>query len=110
MSKTYLSAALRRLVYERANQACEYCLIPEVVAFISHEVDHIIAEKHGGKTEESNLALACAICNKNKGSDVASVAPQTQQIIACIIPVVIDGVTIFSLMMDKLFPSPLLEG
>ncbi|MEQ8754606.1 MAG: hypothetical protein RID09_13975 [Coleofasciculus sp. G1-WW12-02] len=30
MSKTYVSAAVRRLVYERANHACEYCLMPEI--------------------------------------------------------------------------------
>jgi len=33
----------------------------------------VIAEKHGGKTDESNLALACTICNKYKGSDLASI-------------------------------------
>ncbi len=39
-------------------------------------VDHIISEKHGGLTEESNLAYACAPCNRAKGSDVGSVAEQ----------------------------------
>jgi hypothetical protein len=35
-------------------------------------VDHIISEKHGGLTEEGNLALACVTCNRAKGSDVAT--------------------------------------
>jgi hypothetical protein len=47
MSQTYVSAELRRLVRERAHEACEYCLILESAAFAAHQVDHIIAEKHG---------------------------------------------------------------
>jgi hypothetical protein len=81
MSKSYISAALRRLVYDRANSACEYCLVPEVAVLISHEVDHVIAEKHGGQTDESNLALACTICNKYKGSDLASIDPLNGEIV-----------------------------
>ncbi len=30
MSTTYIPAALRRQIYDRANGCCEYCLIPEV--------------------------------------------------------------------------------
>jgi 5-methylcytosine-specific restriction endonuclease McrA len=80
MSKTYISASLRQQVRSRAGDCCEYCLIPETVAFASHEIDHIIAEKHGGQTTEENLALSCTICNKYKGSDLTSIDPQTGQI------------------------------
>lgn len=66
MSKTYVSVALRQSVYDRAGSACEYCLIPEIAVLVSHEVDHVIAKKHGGRTELANLALACTICNKYK--------------------------------------------
>jgi len=81
MSKAYVSAALRRLVYERANHACEYCLMPEIAVLVSHEIDHVIAEKHGGQTDENNLALACTICNKYKGSDLASIDPSNGEIV-----------------------------
>lgn len=81
MSKGYISVSLRRLVCNRANHACEYCLIPEIAVLVSHEIDHVIAEKHGGKTEESNLALACTICNKYKGSDLASIDPINGEIV-----------------------------
>ena len=81
MSSTYIPVALRQLVYERANAQCEYCLIPEDVVFAPHEIDHIIAEKHGGPTEANNLALSCTLCNKYKGSDIASVDPYTEQIV-----------------------------
>lgn len=81
MSKTYISAALRQVLHNRANGACEYCLIPEVVTLVPHEVDHVIAEKHGGQTSEANLALACTLCNKYKGSDLASTDPNTGEIV-----------------------------
>lgn len=78
---TYISVELRRLVYERANGRCEYCLIPETVVLVSHEIDHIIAQKHGGPTESDNLALSCTLCNKHKGSDLASLDPVTDDIV-----------------------------
>ena len=81
MSSTYIPVAVRQLVYGRANAHCEYCLIPEDVAFAPHEIDHIIAEKHGGPTEDNNLALSCTLCNKYKGSDIASVDPYTETIV-----------------------------
>ena len=77
MSRTYISADLRRLVEERAGQCCEYCLLPADVSFFPHEVDHIVAEKHGGLTEEHNLAFACWRCNRHKGTDLASLDPMT---------------------------------
>jgi len=78
---SYIPVALRRLVHARAKGCCEYCFIPESVSLASLEVDHIIAEKHGGLTSEDNLALSCSLCNKRKGSDLASVDPETGQII-----------------------------
>lgn len=57
----YIPVALRRSVYDRANGCCEYCFTPEFAAFASHEVDHIIAEKHGGLTQEDNLVLSCSL-------------------------------------------------
>jgi hypothetical protein len=82
MSQTYIPVALRREVYERADGRCEYCWIHEADVFASHEFDHIIAEKHGGKTESDNLALSCALCNKHKGSDIASIHPETGEVVA----------------------------
>ena len=78
---TYVPAALRRLVHERAFGACEYCLAPEATALFEHEVDHIVAEKHGGTTTEDNLALACSTCNLHKGSDIGSLDPLTGELV-----------------------------
>lgn len=81
MSQTYVPAALRRLVRERARDCCEYCLTPEIVTLVPHWIDHIVAEKHGGKTEAENLANACILCNQRKGSDLSSVDPVTAEIV-----------------------------
>jgi hypothetical protein len=80
MAQKYVPVALRRLVRARAGERCEYCLIPEQLTLAPHWVDHIVAEKHGGQTEEGNLALSCVLCNQHKGSDLASIDPQTGQI------------------------------
>lgn len=86
MSKTYIPIALQRQVYKRAGGCCEYCLLPDAATFAPHELDHIIAEKHGGLTIAENLSLACTLCNKHKGSDIASIDPETEQLTALFHP------------------------
>jgi hypothetical protein len=54
--------------------------------FYSHEANHIIAEKHGGVTALDNLAWACATCNRFKGTNIASVDPQTGSVVALFNP------------------------
>jgi hypothetical protein len=80
VSVTYVPAALRRAVMARAHHVCEYCLLDEEDTFFGLEVDHIIAEKHGGETTSENLACACLTCNRNKGSDIASLEPGTRNV------------------------------
>jgi len=78
MTGSYVSASLRRDVTERAGGRCEYCHFPSDAAFLTFEVEHIVAEKHGGATSLDNLALACPFCNRAKGTDLASIDPATQ--------------------------------
>lgn len=78
MSVTYIPAKLRRLATQRANNLCEYCLIHVDDTYWGCQIDHIISEKHGGETKAHNLAHACSLCNRNKGSDVGSVTPDGQ--------------------------------
>lgn len=77
MSQTHIPADLRRAVRERAQCCCEYCGIPESTCFVAHEIDHVIAEQHGGAHSADNLALACLFCNKRKGPNLASIDPDT---------------------------------
>ncbi len=53
---THIPLALRRAVILRANGRCEYCGKPQI-GFIPHEVDHVIAQKHGGATTVETLHL-----------------------------------------------------
>ncbi len=76
---SYISESLRQLVEKRADYKCEYCQIPNNISFYPHEVDHVIALKHRGKTIRENLAYACWRCNRYKGSDLGSFDPQTNQ-------------------------------
>ena len=69
---SYVSAPLRRLVEARALGTCEYCLVHESDTYLGCQVDHVVSEKHGGATELGNLAFACTLCNRAKGSDVGS--------------------------------------
>ena len=72
----WITPELRQIVAARANFLCEYCLIGEADSFYGCEVDHIISLKHGGPSDAANLAYACALCNRNKGSDIGSISPR----------------------------------
>lgn len=56
---------------------CEYCRIHEEDAGYEHQLDHIISRKHDGESAADNLAYCCIICNRYKGTDIASVDPET---------------------------------
>jgi hypothetical protein len=77
---------LRRRIAERAGYRCEYCLVSEDDSFSRHLVDHIVSRKHGGPAHESNLAFACVRCNAWKGSDIASLDPETGQLVSLFHP------------------------
>lgn len=75
------SVELRRRVQERAQQCCEYCLVSQELTASTHQVDHVIAEKHGDQTTLDNLALSCTVCNRRKGSDIGSLDPDSGTLI-----------------------------
>ncbi|MHC5823611.1 MAG: HNH endonuclease [Nostoc sp.] len=81
MTSNSISVELRRLVTQRASARCEYCRIHQNFSIYTHEVDHIIAIKHGGETTADNLALSCLSCNRHKGSDFATIDQLTQEIV-----------------------------
>lgn len=109
MSTSYINAGLRRFAFERAERLCEYCLIHEEDTFFGCEVDHIISEKHSGPTEEANLAIACLFCNRNKGSDIASVAPGSDRLVRFFNPRTDPWNEHFRLGLDGITIVPLTE-
>jgi hypothetical protein len=72
-----MDESLVQLVWERAGATCEYCGMKQTFSLLPFEIDHIIAQKHGGKTIASNLALSCFYDNSFKGPNVAGVDPRT---------------------------------
>jgi HNH endonuclease len=81
MSRPYINAELRRLVSDRAEHICEYCLVSEVHRSSGCQVDHIISVKHGGATTADNLCYACIFCNLQKGTDLGSINWQTGELV-----------------------------
>ena len=73
-------AALRKKVWRRANERCEYCLVPVGFDASPACIDHIIALKHRGPTTAANLALSCYHCNSFKGDNIAGIDPKTFQL------------------------------
>jgi hypothetical protein len=81
-----ISESLRRIVAERAGLRCEYCLLHDGDSYTPHQIDHIISRKHGGSSDPGNLAYACLRCNAWKGSDVASLNPETGALVSLFHP------------------------
>jgi hypothetical protein len=81
VSRPYVSLELRRLVADRADCLCEYCLMPQAYRSSTYQVDHIISVKHSGSTTADNLSYACIYCNLLKGSDLGSINWQTGELV-----------------------------
>ncbi len=76
-----MKAETKHLVRERANYRCEYCgLRQQHEPLVKFHVEHIIAQFHGGLSELSNLALACFNCNVYKGTNLAGIDPDSNQL------------------------------
>jgi hypothetical protein len=54
--------------------------MPHAFDTAPYQIDHIIAEQHGGPTTRENLALSCLHCNKHKGPNLAGLDPLTGQL------------------------------
>lgn len=77
-----MDAATRRLVWERAGDRCEYCLLQQrQAAFAPFHIEHIVARQHRGPDDATNLALACHRCNLHKGPNLSGYDPDSRGII-----------------------------
>lgn len=76
-----MDRALEQLVWQRADSICEYCHMPHGLTVLPFQIDHIIAEQHGGPTRSENLALSCLICNATKGPNIASIDAVTGSLV-----------------------------
>jgi len=75
-----MAESLRTIVRRRSGGFCEYCRVPEQYDRLPFQLDHIIAEKHGGTTTADNLAWSCFDCNSYKGPNIAGLDPSTNDL------------------------------
>jgi HNH endonuclease len=76
-----MQKALEEEVWWRANGRCEYCHLPQAYHRTPFQIDHIVAEQHGGQAVSENLAIACLRCNKKKGPNIAGVDSETRELV-----------------------------
>ncbi len=62
-----------------AQHRCGYCLSPQHLVMARLEIEHIIPLAKQGSNDESNLWLACPLCNRHKGDKTTAVDPKTKQ-------------------------------
>ncbi len=72
---------LERQVWQRAANVCEYCRLPRAGSRLPLHVEHIVARQHGGRTEASNLAIACSRCNLHKGPNLSGIDRRTGRVV-----------------------------
>jgi hypothetical protein len=65
-----MDRGLAEEVRRRADYRCEYCQFPAARSLVPFQIDHVLAEKHGGQPEFPNLALACFYCNNYNASSL----------------------------------------
>jgi len=66
-----------RRVRESAGHRCGYCRSPQHLIHAPLEVEHIVPLAHGGGDDETNLWLACPLCNRHKSDKSAARDPLT---------------------------------
>jgi 5-methylcytosine-specific restriction endonuclease McrA len=75
-----MSEVLRAEVRRRAGNRCEYCRLPDLVDYlVRFHLEHIRPIQHRGLTELGNLAWSCHRCNEHKGTNLATVDPDTNE-------------------------------
>ena len=78
MPREKISDDVDARVRAAAGHRCGYCLSPQRLVMARLEIEHIIPKSRDGASEESNLWLACPLCNRAKADRVEAVDPVTE--------------------------------
>lgn len=73
----YIPVEVERRVRATARNRCGYCLSPQYLVMARLEIEHIVPLSKGGSNDESNLWLACPICNRHKSDKTTAIDPET---------------------------------
>src|SRR5438477_1380483 len=77
MARRAIPVEIDRRVREAARNRCGYCLSPQHLVMARLEVEHTIPLAKGGTDDETNLWLACPICNGHKSDKTSAIDPET---------------------------------
>lgn len=77
MTRQRIPVPIDQRIRRMARQRCGYCLSPQHLVMARLEIEHIIPLAKGGSNAESNLWLACPICNRHKADKIAAIDPAT---------------------------------
>jgi len=83
---SYIPAELERRIRSTARNRCGYCLSPQHLVMARLEIEHIVPLSKGGSNEESNLWLACPICNRHKSDKTTGIDPETGEVVSLFNP------------------------
>jgi hypothetical protein len=78
MTTVYIPQLIDRRVREAARNRCGYCLSPQHLVMARLEIEHIIPLARQGSNDESNLWLACPLCNRYKSDKIVAIDPETK--------------------------------
>ncbi|MCB0126956.1 MAG: HNH endonuclease [Caldilineaceae bacterium] len=77
MARKYIPVALDQRIRKDARHRCGYCLSPQHLVMARLEIEHIVPLSKGGSDDESNLWLACPICNRHKANKTTGIDPES---------------------------------
>ncbi len=78
---TYISPELDERVRAAVRHRCGYCLSPQQLVMARLEIEHLIPLAQGGTSDESNLWLACPLCNRYKSDKTTALDPLTSSVV-----------------------------
>jgi hypothetical protein len=84
--RQYIPADVIQRIRQTAQNRCGYCLSPQKLVMARLEIEHIIPIAQGGSSDESNLWLACPLCNGHKSDKTQALDPTTGQMTALFNP------------------------
>ncbi len=86
MARRAIPIETDRRIRAEAGNRCGYCLSPQHLVMARLEIEHILPLAKGGSDDETNLWLACPICNGHKSDKIAAVDPLTDVTVALFNP------------------------
>jgi len=86
MARRAIPIETDRRVRAEARNRCGYCLSPQHLVMARLEIEHILPLAKGGSDDETNLWLACPICNGHKSDKIEAVDPLTDVTVALFNP------------------------